>query len=90
MTQLTRRHDDTFLGASPRGSLNLYRAGQARAALFGREYVLPDDIKAIAPFVLSHRLIMSPSARLRNITPDEVLGAIFDELPMPEGTYAKA
>lgn len=90
MTQLTRQHDDTFLGASPRGSLNLYRAGQARAALFGREYVLPDDIKAIAPFVLAHRLIMSPSARLRNITPEEILGVIFDELPMPEGTYAKA
>ena len=89
MVQLTRQHVDTFLGASPRGSLYLYRTGQARAALFGRDYVLPDDIKAIAPFVLSHRLLMSPSARLRNVTAEQVLAAIFDELPMPEGEYTK-
>ncbi len=90
IADLTRGHVDTFLGASPRGSLNLYRAGQARAALFGREYVLPDDIKAIAGAVLSHRLIMSPSARLRNVTAEQVLAAIFDELPMPEADYAQA
>ncbi len=89
VVKMTREHPDIFLGASPRGSLTLYRAGQARAALYGREFVLPDDIKAIATSVLSHRLIMSPGARLRNVTPEQVLAAIFEELPMPEGQYAK-
>ncbi len=89
VVKMTRDHPDIFLGASPRGSLTLYRAGQARAALYGREFVLPDDIKALASSVLSHRLIMSPGARLRNVTAEQVLAAIFEELPMPEGQYAK-
>ncbi|MBN2004065.1 MAG: MoxR family ATPase [Anaerolineae bacterium] len=89
IVKMTRDHPDIFLGASPRGSLTLYRTGQARAALYGREFVLPDDIKIIASAVLAHRLIMSPGARLRSVTPDQVLAAIFEELPMPEGQHAK-
>ncbi len=90
LVQKTRSHNDIFLGASPRGSLTLYRAGQARAAIFGRDYVLPDDIKAIAPGVLSHRLILSPSARLRNVAAEEVLQTALEEVPMPESTQPTA
>ncbi len=89
LVKMTRDHPDTYLGASPRGSLTLYRVGQARAALFGRDFVLPDDIKFIATSVLAHRMIMSPSARLRNVTALEVMSAIFEELPVPEGNYSK-
>ncbi len=89
LVKLTRDHPDTYLGASPRGSLTLYRVGQARAALFGRDFVLPDDVKFIAVSVLAHRMIMSPSARLRNVAAAEVMAAIFEELPVPEGNYSK-
>lgn len=89
MVGMTRKHADIYLGASPRGSLALYRAGQARAALLGRDYVLPDDIKAIVFVILAHRLIMSPSARLRNVLAGAVLTTIGDELPIPEGKYNK-
>lgn len=89
LVKMTRDHPDTYLGASPRGSLTLYRVGQARAALFGRDFVLPDDIKFIATSVLAHRMIMSPSARLRNVNASEVMSAIFEELPVPEGNYSK-
>ena len=88
IVQDTREHGDTYLGASPRGSLTLYRAGQARAALFGRDFVLPDDVKAIASAVLAHRLILSPSARLRNVVPEEVVADILERIPVPEGKQA--
>lgn len=90
LVQQTRQHGDTYLGASPRGSLTLYRAGQARAALYARDFVLPDDIKAIAVPVLAHRLILSPSARLRNVSPTEVIASILDSVPVPEGKQAPA
>ena len=64
----TRHHDDVYLGASPRGSLALYRTAQAAAAISGRDYVMPDDVKALAEPVLGHRLIISPAARIRNVT----------------------
>ena len=79
----TRRHDDIYLGASPRGSLALYRTGQTRAAIIGRDYVIPDDIKALAAPVLSHRLIVSPSARLRDVTGEAVIREILSTLPVP-------
>src|SRR5690606_11985382 len=63
----TRSHEDVYLGASPRGSLALYRAAQARAALSGRDHVLPDDIKALAVPALSHRVIVGPAARINDI-----------------------
>ncbi len=79
----TRRHNDIYLGASPRGSLALYRVGQARAAMMGRDYVIPDDIKALTAPVLAHRLIVSPSARLRDVTGEVVIREILSTLPVP-------
>ncbi len=79
----TRRHPDIYLGASPRGSLALYRTGQARAAMLGRDYVIPDDIKALATPTLAHRLIVSPSARLRDVTGETVMREIMTTLPVP-------
>jgi len=79
----TRRHPDIYLGASPRGSLALYRTGQARASMQGRDYVLPDDVKALATPTLAHRLIVSPSARLRDVTGETVTREILSTLPVP-------
>jgi MoxR-like ATPase len=71
----TRSHPDVYLGASPRGSLALFRAGQARALLAGREFVTPDDVKVLAEPTLAHRLILSPSARMKNT---DIRGVIQD------------
>ncbi len=79
----TRRHPDLALGASPRGSLNLYRASQALAALDGRDYVIPDDVKLLAPAVLSHRLIVMPEARLKRRTPRNLIEEILAKTPAP-------
>jgi MoxR-like ATPase len=70
-------------GASPRGSLGLMRAGQALAALRGREYVLPDDIKYLAGSVLAHRLILREEERLRGRKSEEILEAIIQQVPVP-------
>jgi MoxR-like ATPase len=86
---MTRGHPDVYLGASPRGSLALMRASQARALLQGRDYVIPDDIKALAVSALAHRLIMSPEARMRNATPRAVIEHILREVPVP-GTRVPA
>ena len=83
LVSLTREHPDVYLGASPRGSLSLMRASQARAMLSGREYVIPDDVKALATAALAHRLIMSPEARMRNATAPAVIAAILQEVPVP-------
>ncbi|MDR3575124.1 MAG: MoxR family ATPase [Anaerolineaceae bacterium] len=82
LTRSTRESSDIYLGASPRGSLGLFRAGQARAAISGRDFVLPDDIKALAEHVLAHRLVISPSARLKNITSDEMVSELLKSLPV--------
>nr|HID12961.1 MoxR family ATPase [Anaerolineae bacterium] len=79
----TRRHPDIYLGASPRGSLALYRTGQARAAVLGRDYVIPDDIKALATPTLAHRLIVSPSARLKDVTGEAVMREILATVSVP-------
>jgi MoxR-like ATPase len=83
MIHQTRHHPDIYLGASPRGSLALYRTGQAWAAIQGRDYVLPDDIKQLAVPTLAHRLIASPAARLKDVTGETVMGEILDSLPVP-------
>jgi MoxR-like ATPase len=80
---LTREHPDVYLGASPRGSLSLMRASQARAMLVGRDYVIPDDVKALAIAALAHRLIMSPEARMRNATATAVVASVLQEVPVP-------
>jgi MoxR-like ATPase len=83
LVNVTRKHPDVYLGASPRGSLALYKTGQARAAILGRDYVIPDDIKALAIETLSHRLIISPSARIKNVDPRAVVQEILDSTPVP-------
>ena len=83
LVKTTRRHPDVYLGASPRGSIALYKTGQARAAMLGRDYVLPDDVKALAMATLAHRLIISPSARIRNVDPRAVIQEILDSTPVP-------
>lgn len=71
------------LGVSPRGSLGLHRTSQALAAIRGRHYVIPDDIKQLAVPVLAHRLILSPDARLRGRRPQEVLGELLEQVAVP-------
>jgi MoxR-like ATPase len=83
----TRQNSDVYLGASPRGSLALYRTGQAFAAMNGRDYVLPDDIKALAGAVLAHRVIVGPAARLRELSAEKIVQEILDKLPVPGGDY---
>jgi MoxR-like ATPase len=83
----TRHNDDLYLGASPRGSLALFRTGQALAFLRGRNYVLPDDIKKMASFVLSHRVIVSPASRLREISSSKIIEEILENIPVPGGNY---
>jgi MoxR-like ATPase len=81
----TRTHPEVFLGASPRGSLGLFRGGQARAALDGRDYVLPDDIKYLAPYVLPHRVVVGPAARLTDISSEKIVREILETVPVPGG-----
>jgi MoxR-like ATPase len=82
----TRHHADIYLGASPRGSLGLYRTSQARAAMAGRDYVVPDDVKLMARDVLGHRIIVNPSARIRNVEADALVDEIVGRLPVPGAT----
>jgi MoxR-like ATPase len=81
----TREFPEVYLGASPRGSLTLYRACQARAAMSGREYVLPDDVKALAECSLGHRVILGPAARLRDLSTAEVIDEVLASVPVPGG-----
>ena len=79
----TRDYPDVYLGASPRGSLGLHKTGQALAAVRGRDYVVPDDIKVLAEPVLAHRLIVSPSARIKNVDTRYVVQDILSSVPVP-------
>lgn len=79
----SRKHPDVYLGASPRGALALYRTGRAWAALHGRDYVLPDDIKGLAQPTLAHRIIISPSARIKNVDARAVVDEILRSTPVP-------
>jgi MoxR-like ATPase len=83
----TRQSSDVYLGASPRGSLALFRTGQAAAALAGRNFVLPDDIKSLAVPVLAHRVIVGPAARLRELSAEKIVEEILENLPVPGGDY---
>ena len=87
LTSRTRQSDDVYLGASPRGSIFLARAGQARAALAGRDYVLPDDIKDMAIPILAHRIIVSPAARLRELSSDRIVEEILHKTSVPGGDF---
>jgi MoxR-like ATPase len=82
LVSATRSHPDVYLGASPRGSLALYRTGQALAALAGRDYVIPDDIKALAEVALAHRLIIKTSSSMHDIDPRQVIAELLDTVPV--------
>lgn len=82
---MTRTHSALQLGASPRGSIALLRAAQACALLSGRDYVLPDDIRRMALPVLSHRLILTPEARMKGVSAQQVLSQLLDTVPVPTG-----
>ncbi len=86
MSEATRRHDEIYLGASPRGTLGLLASARAWAALAGRDYVLPDDVKALAEPVLAHRLIVSPAARMRNIDGRGIVRELLQRVPVPGAT----
>ncbi len=79
----SRRHPDVYLGSSPRGSLALFRTSQARAAMTARDYVIPDDVKALAEVTLAHRIIVGPAARIKNITSRTIVQDILQTTPVP-------
>jgi MoxR-like ATPase len=81
--QATRHHADLTLGASPRGSLALYKTSQALAAIQGRPYVIPDDVKKLVPLTLAHRLILKPESQLRGRTTLSVLNDIMERTELP-------
>jgi MoxR-like ATPase len=83
IVQATRQHAEVELGASPRAALGLYQASQAAAAIQGRDFVLPDDIKHMAPYVLTHRLILAPHAHLRGRESVQLIEDILAEIPVP-------
>ena len=79
----TRMHPDVYLGSSTRGALAIRRLCQARSALFGRDYALPDDVKALAEPALSHRIIVGPAARIKDVEPSAIVQDILDNLAVP-------
>ena len=83
LVEASRNHDDVYLGASPRGSLALYNTARAWAALQGRDYVIPDDVKDLAEPSLAHRLIMSPAARMKNIDSRFVVRELLTSTAVP-------
>jgi MoxR-like ATPase len=88
LVSATRAHRDLLLGSSPRGSLALYRAVQAYAAVQGRDFALPDDVKSLAPGVLAHRCIVHPESALRGTSVDDVLATILEETELQIGELA--
>ena len=88
LTRATRKHPDVYLGVSPRGSLALYKISRALAAVDGRDYVIPDDVKAVAEPTLAHRLIISPAARIKDVDPRMVVEETLNSVPVP-GTRVK-
>jgi len=83
ITRATREHAEVSLGASPRGTMALYHTGQAWAAIHGRAFVVPDDIKKLAPYVLTHRILIQPQVRLRGRKPEDIVAEIVDTVPVP-------
>jgi MoxR-like ATPase len=89
LVNATRNHTEIYLGASPRGSLGLFRTSQARAAIMGRSYVLPDDVKAMAVPVLAHRVILGSAARIREVSAQSIIDEIVHSVPVPGGEVAR-
>jgi MoxR-like ATPase len=89
VTRQTRVHPEVYLGASTRGALAIYRLCQARAALEGRDYVLPDDVKALAESALAHRIIVGPAARIKDVDATAVVHDILGKVAVPGGQVKK-
>lgn len=83
LTQMTRKHPSIYLGASPRGSMGLLRAAQAFAFLHGRKFIVPDDVKALAPYVLQHRFILHSEARLNGASIERLMQEILEQVTVP-------
>jgi MoxR-like ATPase len=83
LTEATRRHREVSLGASPRASLGLFRSARALALVRDRDYVIPDDIKQLASSVIAHRLVLSPSARMRGVQNADVVNDLLSNVPVP-------
>jgi MoxR-like ATPase len=83
LTNSTRDHPDASLGVSPRASLALMRGAQARSMIDGRDFASPDDVKSIAKAVMSHRLIISPAARMRGVSGEDLISEVLDSVPVP-------
>ncbi len=83
LTEATRRHGEVSLGASPRASLGLFRTARALALIRDRDYVIPDDVKLLAPAVIAHRLVLSPSARMRGVQSTDVVNDLLSNIPVP-------
>lgn len=86
LVNTSRQHPDVYLGASPRGALALYRGSQARAAIVGRDYVIPDDVKALAEVTLAHRIIIGPNARIKDVSSSSIVHSILNTVPIPGAT----
>jgi MoxR-like ATPase len=86
LVEATRQEPGLRVGISPRGSLALYRAGQALAAVRGRNFVTPEDIKELAPPVFRQRMLLSPESLVRGVTADRIIASILDRVPIPEYT----
>ncbi len=86
LTEATREHRDVSLGASPRASLGLFRAARALALVLDRDYVIPDDIKALATSVTAHRIILSPAARMRGVRSTDVVADLLNTVAVPGAT----
>ena len=83
LTEATRSHQDVALGASPRASLGMFRMARAYALVQNRDYVIPDDVQALAHGVMGHRIILSPAARMRRLQPREVIDRLLETVPIP-------
>jgi MoxR-like ATPase len=90
LVEATRRHDDIYLGASPRGSLALYNSSRAWAAIQGRDFVIPDDVKDLAEPALAHRVIVSPAARMKGIDARSIVRELLSVVAVPGARRAVA
>jgi MoxR-like ATPase len=86
LAEATRNHSDLSLGVSPRGSLALLKSAQALAAIRGRDYVIPEDVKTLVPLTFAHRLILKPEAELRGHTARTILEDVLDKTPIDLGS----
>ena len=90
LANTTRQHPEAALGVSPRASINLMKGGKALAMLHNRDYVIPDDIKAIATATLAHRILLTPSARMRDITQEAVIADVLDQVSVPGASVRRS